>query len=191
MRLFVGVELGDAAREMAERVVTDLKRRLPKRLDARWVAADNMHLTVRFIGHVPDERAAAVLDALAPPLPFAAFDIELGGCGKFPARGAPRVIWIGLPTGLPSLTALHEEFNRRLGPLGYAPEERPYRAHLTLARIKDARAAAARQIDAACDGVRSGAVTQRVEAVTVFDSRLSPGGAHYHPVSKIPLEPGT
>jgi 2'-5' RNA ligase len=189
MRVFVGVELGDAARDMAVRVASELKRQLGTRLDARWVPPENMHLTVRFIGDVPDERAPAVLDALGHPLEFKPFVIELGGCGRFPPRGAPRAIWIGLPGGLPSLTALHEEFNRRLAPLEYDPEDRLYTAHLTLARIKDARAAAAREIDTAFARVRTGTVTQRVEAVTVFESRLSPKGSTYHAQLRVPLYP--
>jgi RNA 2',3'-cyclic 3'-phosphodiesterase len=189
MRLFVAVELSDAAREMAARVVGDLKRALARRLDARWVAPGNMHLTVRFIGYVKDERAAAVLAALAPPLAIAPFDIEFGGCGRFPPRGAPRVIWIGVPRGVSALAALHEECNRRLSPIGYEPEDRAYSAHLTLARIKDSRPADARQIDGACDGIVTGALKQRVEALTVFESRLSASGANYRSVLTIPFEP--
>src|SRR5690349_17385130 len=114
MRLFVGVKLSDAAREMAARVAGDLKRMFARSLDARWVEPDNMHLTVRFIGHVPDARVSAVLDALARPLAIAPFEIEFRGCGKFPPRGAPKVVWIGVTRGLPSLAALHDTCNQRL-----------------------------------------------------------------------------
>src|SRR5262245_22813927 len=146
MRLFVGVELSDAARRLAAEVARALQRELEKALGARWVAPQNMHLTVRFVGYVPDDRAAAVLEALMRPLDVPAFEIELGGCGRFPSRGAPRVLWIGVRTGLASLRTLHEEFNRRLAPIGYEPESRPFSAHLTLARIARARPAAASAI---------------------------------------------
>jgi RNA 2',3'-cyclic 3'-phosphodiesterase len=187
MRLFVGVELSDAARAMTERVAGDLRRTLRKAVDARWLAIENMHVTVRFIGNVRDERATAVLDAICRPVTLQPFEIEFGDCGRFPPRGAPRVIWIGLTRGLQSLAALHDEFNRRLAPLGYEPENRPFSAHLTLARIKDARAAAARSLDAAFDSVRPATVKQTIETITIFESRLSSHGANYIPLRRLRL----
>jgi len=187
MRLFVGVELADAVRDIAGHATNEMKRRLGTRLDARWVPMENMHLTVRFVGHVADESLSAVLHAVTAPLDFEPFEIEFGGCGKFPLRGAPRVIWIGLTRGLPQLTVLHEEFNRRLEPLGFEAENRPFSAHLTLARIKAARTAGARQIDAAFESVRIGNVTQRVEGLALFESRLSRNGPTYTIVRRLPL----
>src|SRR5262245_53413520 len=151
MRLFVAVELSSEARLVAERTAAELKRALKKTVTASWVAAENMHLTVRFIGHVPDDRAPALLNALSPPVEVAPFEVGLGGCGRFPPRGQPRVLWIGVTRGLPSLAALHEEFDRRVLPFGYEPEARAFSAHLTLARIKEpGRATTA--IDAALRG---------------------------------------
>jgi len=141
MRLFVGVAIAGHVRREAERVMTALRERLHG-VDARWVPPENLHLTIRFIGHVPDDRGAALLAALEQPLDVEPFDVEFGGCGKFPPRGAPRVLWIGLRRGLPPLSALNDEFNRRVAPFGYEAEARPFSAHLTLARLKDAPAGA-------------------------------------------------
>src|SRR6516164_349550 len=175
MRLFVGVELSDEVRAVAAAATRDLRHTLAKTLDARWVSAENLHITVRFIGHVRAEGVSAVLEALSQPLDMAPFEIGFGGCGRFPPRGAPRVLWIGLSAGLSSLAALHEAFNRRVAPLGYAPETRPFSAHVTLARIKEARGAP-NGVDAALHSLRTDAVTQRVETVAVFESQLSPRG---------------
>src|SRR5439155_10547 len=79
------------------------------RLDARWVDPANMHLTVRFIGHVPDDRASLLIEALRSPVSAAPFEVRLAGGGAFPPRGAPRVFWIGVPRGLEFLRVLHEE----------------------------------------------------------------------------------
>jgi len=187
MRVFVGVELSDEVRTLAARIAADLRRKIGRALDARWVAPGNMHLTVRFVGYVADDAVPAMLEALTRPLPAAPFDIELGGGGRFPARGAPRVLWIGLTRGLQPLAALHEEFNQRLAPLGYEPENRPFSAHLTLARLKEARAAAAKSVDAAFESVHSGGATMRVDTVTIFESRLSSAGASYFPMRRIGL----
>jgi 2'-5' RNA ligase len=186
MRLFVGVELSDEVRALAAAVTGDLRHALAKTVDARWIPAENLHITVRFIGYVRDEGVSALLEALTKPLDMAPCEIGFGGCGRFPPRGAPRVLWIGLSAGLSSLAALHEEFNRRVAPFGYAPETRPFSAHLTLARIKDARGSA-KPVDAALQSVRTFTVTQRAETVAVFESQLSPRGSTYSVLRRIRL----
>lgn len=152
-------------------------------LKARWVPVENMHLTVRFIGHVDDSRAPALIDALTPPLDVPPFDIEFGGCGVFPQSGPPRVLWIGLTHGLPSLLSLHHVFNDRLRPLGHDPEDRPFGAHLTLARIKDAPRGASRMVRDALAGVAPALAPMRVSRATIFQSHLSPRGPRYEPVA--------
>src|SRR4051794_37750784 len=99
MRLFVGMELCTALRDAAADAAGALRTALGPRVDARWVALEKLHVTVRFIGSVDDVRVPAVVDALAPPLAVAPFDIQLGPCGAFPRSGPPRVIWIGLAAG--------------------------------------------------------------------------------------------
>src|SRR5215510_3992288 len=106
MRLFVAVELPDAIRARARQTAEELRERLRRsrlRLDARWVDPANMHLTVRFIGHVPDDRASLLIAAVRAPVPAASFDVQVAGCGAFPPRGAPRVFWIGVRRGLEGL----------------------------------------------------------------------------------------
>jgi 2'-5' RNA ligase len=179
MRLFVAVEQDQTSREVAGSVVRDLRRRLGPRVSARWVDVEKMHLTVRFIGHVPDEEVAAVLNALRPPLPTAPFEIVLGECGVFPESGPPRVLWIGLTQGLQPLQAIHDECNRRLSPLGYAPEDRPFNAHVTLARVKDAPRDAARTMREIVAAVQVPSRRCHVNAATVFQSSPSPKGSTY------------
>ena len=99
MRLFVGVEVDDAITREAGRVVAALRGRLAT-VGVRWVPPGNLHVTVKFIGHVGDDRAAALLAALDQPVALAGFDIEVAGCGRFPTRGAPRVLWLGIDRGL-------------------------------------------------------------------------------------------
>jgi len=189
MRLFVAVELDDAVLAAAQHAAEDLRRRLGTVLQPKWVAAANMHLTVRFIGHVADERAASILDALRSPLQSAPFDVALGDCGVFPPHGPPRVLWIGLKEGLPSLQAMHEEFNRRLLPLGLEPENRPFSAHLTLARVKDASRGSSSATREAVRAVSVEPARCHISEATVFESRLSPKGPTYAPLLRVPLRP--
>ncbi|HYT68506.1 MAG TPA: RNA 2',3'-cyclic phosphodiesterase [Vicinamibacterales bacterium] len=188
MRLFVAVELDENVRAAAEGVARDLERRLDPRVSARWVSVDKMHLTVRFIGHIVDDRVPTVLQALRPPLSIAPFEVALGSCGTFPRTGAPRVFWIGLAEGLSSLQAMHEEFNRRLLPLGFASEDRPFSAHLTLARVKEMPRESGRPTRETIAATRVPAVACRVDAATVFQSLLSPKGSKYAPLLHVPCE---
>ena len=188
MRLFVAVEFDEAVRDAADLVARELRTRLDPRIKARWVDADKMHLTVRFIGHVDDERGAAVLEALQPPLAIAAFDTALGECGVFPRSGPPRVLWIGLQDRLSSLKAMHEEFNQRLLPLGFAPEDRPFSAHLTLARVKDAPRDAARSLREIVASVQVPGRRCHINAATVFQSSLSPKGSSYTRLLTVPCK---
>src|SRR3954464_1479058 len=146
MRLFVGIELCEALRDAAASVAGALRTALGPSVDVRWVAPEKLHVTVRFIGSVADARVPAVVDALARPIAVAPFDVQLGPCGAFPRSGPPRVIWIGLAAGEPSVREIHDELDRRLEPLGFAREARPFSAHLTLARVKELRQASAADV---------------------------------------------
>lgn len=185
--MFVAVELPEDVRETAKETALVLARRLDRSVRLRWVSADQMHLTVRFIGHVPDNKVQAVVDAVESPLSMAPFDVEFEGCGVFPKAGPPRVLWIGLSQGLDALRAMHEEFNRRLAPLGYEAETRPFNAHLTLARIKEISSHAARQLRESVREVQPRSMQCRVSAATLFKSDLSPRGPRYTSLRHVPL----
>jgi len=187
MRLFVAVELDETTRKAAETAAKELRERLKPALNPKWISPANMHLTVRFIGHVADERVPIVLDALAPSLEMGAFDIGLSECGAFPPHGPPRALWIGLRDGAASLSAMHYEFNRRLLVLGLQPEARPYTAHLTLARIKDAPRGSGRAVREAIAHIHVTPTRCRIQDATVFESRLSPKGSTYVSLLRVPL----
>jgi 2'-5' RNA ligase len=187
MRLFVAVAIDEAARAVATEVQQRLQVAVSPVLKARWVPPQNMHLTVRFIGHVDDAHSQAVIDALTPPIDVAPFDIALAGCGMFPAGGAPRVLWIGLERGLAPLAQLHEACNQRLRPFGFEPEARPFSAHLTLARIKDAPRGSARAVRDAVNAITVPVTRWHVNHATLFQSHLSPKGARYVPIGRTEL----
>ena len=185
MRLFVAVQIPEHVRRAAAAVAARLKEDLGSAITARWVAPENLHLTVRFIGEVPEDTAPAVLAALQAPLPVPPFEIVLRPCGVFPRSGPPRVIWIGLQDGFRSLLALHEECNRRLLRFGFEPERRPFSAHLTLARVKDGDVRRIRRLVGAASSAPIGfPVTQ----ATVLQSLLSPRGARYQALVEVPCK---
>ena len=186
MRLFVAVRLAEPVVDAALAVAGRIQKSLGPQIKARWAPAENMHVTVRFIGDVTDDGVARVLDALRPPLAIVPFDVVLGSCGVFPPSGPPRVVWIGLASGQASLQAMHLELNRRLAPLGYEPEPRQFAAHLTLARLKDVERGAGRALRETVAGVAPLVRECRVTGATVFQSHLSSKGSTYEALLDIP-----
>jgi 2'-5' RNA ligase len=180
MRLFVAVELDETVRGAAERAADDLRQRLRRTgLEARWVAPENMHLTLAFIGQVEDAAAQSFVSAVRRPFAISPFALRLGHCGAFPPSGPPRVIWIGLAEGSEGLLALQTDVVRRLEPLGFEPEGRPFSAHLTIARIKDVPRAGARDARAIVTAASVADASCIVNRVTLFRSHLSPKGSRY------------
>lgn len=188
MRLFVAVEIGEALAARAAELSRTLQRRAgdsAPRARVTWVPPDRLHLTVRFIGEIDDARAAAVGEALEPPLNVAPFDLALAGAGAFPKSGSPRVLWVGVASGREELVAAEREISARLARLGIPEEERPYSPHLTLARVREpAGLRSARLLDGLTDQSLG---TVHVDAITLFHSKLSPKGPTYTPLARIPM----
>jgi 2'-5' RNA ligase len=184
VRLFIGVELDDKLKARAAAIGAELREKLGRRLTARWIAPENLHITVWFIGEVrEDDRAAAIVEAVNAPFTTRSFDLELRGAGAFPPHGAPRVLWIGVARGLDSMLALYNELAVRLPPLGIEPERRAYSAHLTIARVKECERRDVRDL---LRDVDADAGACRIQSVTLFRSRLSPKGAAYEPLLRVP-----
>lgn len=192
MRLFVAVDLDDGARGAAARVARELSRRLalkPGTARITWVALENVHLTIRFLGEVDDDRVPALRQALGEPMRVPAFVASLAGAGAFPPSGPPRVVWLGVVGGAAELGAVHNEVSARLRPFGFEPDDRPYTAHLTIGRVREARGPAGAEVRRALETVDV-AARWRVEHVTVYESRLSPQGPVYAALLRAPLAAG-
>lgn len=144
-----------------------------------WVASDNLHLTLKFLGGVEPDRMERVATALATAAAGGTpFDLALRGLGAFPSPTRPRVIWAGVARGGAELAALAGEVEKLLAPVGFAREERPFSAHVTLGRVREPRRdpALATALGAAATREYGGF---RVESVALMRSDLSPRGARY------------
>ena len=191
MRLFVAAEIDPTlARELA-RVAGEVRKRVDSRAPrARltWVAEDRLHFTVRFIGEADESRASTIKAALAPPLSLEPFELTMAGIGAFPPKGRPRVIWAGIGEGSDRLVGVEREVTARLATCGIPAEAREYSPHLTLARVRDAASLRARDV---LEGVPQGPFgATRVDAITLFESRLSPKGPTYVALQRTPLRAG-
>jgi 2'-5' RNA ligase len=147
-----------------------------------------LHLTVRFIGEVDDQTAAAVCRTLERPMAHVPFDLALAGIGAFPKGGSPRVLWIGTTDGGEELLAAEREVSRRLTGIGLQEEDRPYSPHLTLARVREPAGLRTSRLLEGLTDVQIGIT--RIGAITLFQSKLSPKGPTYTPLLRIPLVGG-
>jgi 2'-5' RNA ligase len=189
VRLFVGVELDERVRMAAAAAAARLETRLTEAASdfkARWIPGSNLHITVWFFGEIADDAAAALTGQLHAPLGVTPFELAVRGCGAFPRSGPPRVLWIGTADGTAAMVDAHAALARRLAPLGYLPESRAYSPHVTLARVKDP-GRAARTVRQTLAGDPADCGRTGVDALTLFRSRLSPQGASYEPLLRVPL----
>jgi 2'-5' RNA ligase len=187
MRLFVAAELDDVVRRRAASIAATLRAAgdADPRRRVSWVAPANLHFTLRFIGDADAVTAQRVVDRLAPPIDLPAFDVAVAGVGVFPPSGAPRVVWLGVVDGGAALASLARAVNQRLETIGLPREDRPFRPHLTLGRVKGP---AGQQLRHALEAARDAEVGRcTIDKVTLFDSRLSPRGSTYSVVAVSPL----
>lgn len=179
IRLFVALRLPDAARRRLE----GLRGGVP---GARWQTAEQMHLTLRFIGEVDGAAFGEIRDALAR-IEAAAFSLEFRGVGHFPPRGPARALWAGV-TADPALTRLRERVEAAVTGLGFAPERRNFVPHVTLARF-GARVPARRLQGVMADHALFAAGPFPVRSFALFSSRIGAHGAHYTIEARYPLAP--
>ena len=187
MRLFVAVDLDDELRHAAARAARAVRSSLERRemYGVSWVAPENLHVTLRFLGEVSDDLARRVEQSFAEPFAVEPFDLELSGAGTFPPVGAARVIWLGIARGGEPLARLHGEIETRLQQFAFESEDRPYRAHLTIARFRSPAPLRVREVvSAAVTGTIGRCV---VGDVALYRSQLSPKGAIYTRLARASL----
>jgi 2'-5' RNA ligase len=191
MRLFLGIELPDRVKRAVVSVADDLRARISSaapRAVLRWVDANNLHITIWFLGEVKDDRADPLAAALREPLRTSSFHLNVGSAEAFPPSGMPRAIWLGLMKGTEPLQAIHRELGERLVPVGFEAERRAYSPHLTVARVKVLRPQEGRAVRAILASAPSEIAKTSVSAVTLFRSRLSSKGSQYESMLRVPLE---
>ena len=188
MRCFVAIDLPAAVRAALDAAQQRLRAAAPG-ADVRWVDPAGMHLTLKFLGAVPDEQVGAVGATVGGAVGHhASIPLVCAGLGVFPGPGRPRVFWAGLDGALAELGRLAAEVERATESLGFLREARPFRGHVTLGRARSARGVARIvKAIAAAGSPEFGAWT--ATEVVLFRSHLRPTGARYEAVARLPLSP--
>jgi 2'-5' RNA ligase len=175
VRSFIAIDLEPGLKTSLQGLIRILKT---TRADVRWAQTNGLHLTLKFLGEIDEEKSAVVkhvLEGVAGR--HASFPLRLEGMGAFPGEHSPRVLWAGFAAE-PGLLAFQSELEQELEREGFPREERDFHPHLTLGRVKGP----VRVRDAMLElekHSRDNLGEMTVRKVALFESRLSPGGAEY------------
>ncbi len=185
VRAFVAVEIPFEVKDRAGQLIARLSTSSAK---VKWVSPRHLHWTLKFLGDVDMLEVPAICQAVSRAVtPFAPFDVEARGAGAFPDPDRPRTVWIGMGEGSESMIALHDAIERELIPLGYRGENRRFRPHLTVGRVRQSPSG----IEELADLIRAQADfdggLSTVYEVVVFSSELGPDGPTYDPLSHAEL----
>lgn len=176
LRLFIGLDLPSSVKQELAAMASGVA-------EARWIAPENLHLTLRFIGDM-EEGEAEELDILLQSVKAPSFSLALSGVGCFESRGRVRQIWAGVAKE-PALESLHKKIEQALIGSGLKPEGRKFTPHVTLARLKGAPAMSAKSY------LEYHAAFQtevfEVNYFTLYQSHLSHKGATYQVLADYPL----
>jgi 2'-5' RNA ligase len=190
MRAFVAVDLPEAVKsaisEQQRALRTALAAVAGRYIDMKWTRPEGIHLTLKFLGEISEGKVTQVTEALAEIGNFEPCALEVKGFGFFPDARHPRVLWVGVdaPSGLGQLGSRVERACERIG---FAPEDRTFAPHLTLARFKVPRSQP--ELVALVESKRDLALGRfEVSEFFLFESRLSPQGAQYRKVVRFPRE---
>jgi len=187
MRAFLAAELDESIRSGIGRFQDRLRA---AGADVKWVAADKLHLTLKFLGEIEaswvEDVCRFMAEAAAGMSPFS---FEVNGAGAFPPRGIPRVVWVGVQDPGDRLGRLFRPLDQSLTALGIAREKRAFHPHITVGRVRRPKKASALSERLRAEGdVVFG--TQQVDQIVLFESRLSSAGPTYSVVHAEPLRTG-
>ncbi len=177
VRIFVAVGISDDARQQLIDAVDRIRSQVPDGI--QWASPAGMHLTLKFLGNIP-------ASGVNP------FQLSLSGLGMFPNHRKPRVLWAGVQGNLDALSSLQQSAENAINALGYSPEQRPFRPHITLGRprrsVSDSQLG---RIGRVVSGVASPeAVSWKVRSIDVMQSELHPSGARYTILGSVELSSG-
>lgn len=188
MRAFVAIAIDEAVRQALGALIAEWRAR---HAEVKWVEPGNIHLTLKFLGAVPDERVPQVVETLrACVRGVKPFELRVQGAGAFPSPRRPRVLFVAAEAVPPLAVEVANRLNEQMAALGVEREDRPFQSHLTLGRLREPRPlpGVAEKIEA-LQGHRFGVMT--VREITLFKSDLHPRGPKYTPVEVAALEGDT
>jgi len=188
IRAFIAVDISPEILDQIKRISDDLNQQINNHA-VRWVPAENIHLTLKFLGDVSVNNLELLTDALRlEAINHRPFSISVGGIGAFPSVRRPRVLWIGIE-GPETLLNLQHNIESQMARLGYEKDQRPFSPHLTLGRVsRSARPDEIRVVSQTVEAYNLGFLgITSVNDFHLYRSDLHPDGAVYTRILTLPL----
>ena len=184
-RTFIAIEATGEVHARAVQAIEELRATAD---DVKWVAPDNLHWTIQFLGEITDELMATVcLKTARIAASHEPFTLTAQGIGAFPKPDRPRTLWLGADDGQELLCDLQNELEEAMCDLGFRPDHRRYVPHLTLGRIGRTSHASPGLVESLSGFADFAGGTMAVDEVTVFGSTLERSGPVYHVLAQCPL----
>ncbi|GAC1516414.1 MAG: hypothetical protein NVS1B4_11230 [Gemmatimonadaceae bacterium] len=182
MRVFLAINLPAEVRVAIHAACAPLRAELP----GEWLAPERLRLTLKFIGEISDAAATAIAAQVRPAAAcYRALEIDIGGIGAFPNFRQPRIVWIGIEPD-PKLELLQHDLEVVCASLGHPLEGRPFRPHVTLARLPDSWGEPERRALVAGADAFDRRFDALVDGVDVM--RSEPGGSRYAVIASAPFQ---
>lgn len=184
IRSFVAIDIPESIRQQLDDLILKLRE---SRADVKWVKPKSIHLTLKFLGNVEEDRIPKIIDVMRKIVEnVSPFTVSVEGTGVFPNERRPRVLWVGVQKGSETLIRLASNLDSRLTALGFEREKRSYSPHLTLGRVRSSK-----RIESVMDLFHSAAFQESdfyCEDIHLMKSDLRPEGAVYTVLEKIKLQ---
>jgi 2'-5' RNA ligase len=188
MRCFIAIDIDDNIRAEVGNLQQQLQNKADiKKSDAKWVRPEAMHLTLKFLGEVKDQKIAEVCNIVKGIATYhKSFELDIEQLGYF-GRKRPKVLWVGTGQGSDDLCRLAKEIEQQLALAGWPEDTRDFSGHLTLCRIRNPRAGnELAKISEQYKDLKLGTIS--AESVSVYQSQLTPTGPIYTLLGNYKLE---
>lgn len=179
MRCFIAIDIDEGIKS----ALSDLQRQLQsgvdvKKGDVKWVNPQNIHLTLKFLGEIKDEKVVEICNIVkAVAGRYKSFELDIESVGHFGDK-SPKVLWVGTGKGGDNLLELQEDVEKSLALAGWPQETRAFAGHLTLCRIR--RPVAGIKLARMSEDFRDFKLgTMQVDSVSIYQSELKPRGPVY------------
>ncbi len=184
MRLFVGIAVDDQIKSRMLRIGEQIDVRDVR---VRWCSAEQLHLTLKFIGEVAEDQVTPIGDVVRRVAEgLQPFVIEVADTGCFPEQGSVRIVWVGGSEHSGSLAKAVQGLEADLEPLGITKEKRTFSEHFTIGRVKVDQSHG--RLRAAVAASTFEPVCQEVNEIVLFQSILSGTGVQYSPILRAELK---
>lgn len=188
MRAFIAIELPQEIKDFLSSIQEQLKSTAA---DIKWVAPQNIHLTLKFLGEVDDKKLEKIMDILKYiSKDKNAFYIRLSSVGAFPKTNFPRVIWIGLDKGDEETKQIAKALEEEIAKIGIPKEARPFSSHITIGRVRSGlnRDKLVKQLMDLADSPGKKTLEFKVTTLSLFKSTLTPKGPIYENLKEVHLK---